>query len=200
MVMDLDSRLFIWVNSHHHPWVDPVMVYISYPGPLWLIPGLFILYRLWRGDNRERMVWIGLALLLIASDHLCAQILKPLFHRLRPYLAVPGTRIYHHHHWMVMTATEMAHRGKSLSLPSCHAMNTSAAAAYLVALFGRRAWPMIPLALAVAYSRLYLGYHYPGDVAAGMLIGAAMGYGAGRLMENRLLHRQAGLKPRRRRS
>jgi undecaprenyl-diphosphatase len=37
---------------------------------------------------------------------------------------------------------------------------------------------MIIWALVVGYSRIYLGVHYPGDVIAGSMTGAAIGWGA----------------------
>ncbi len=184
----LDTRLFLWVNGHHLPWLDPVMVRLSYPGPLWLPLLLLVGFRLWRGDARERAVWVGLMVAVAASDHLCAQLLKPFFHRLRPYLLVEGTRLYTHHHgWVVMTAEEMARRGLSFAFPSCHSMNSWTAAAYLLALFGARAWPAAAAALGVAYSRVYLGYHYPGDVMGGMIFGTAWGWAVALLLQRALL-------------
>jgi membrane-associated phospholipid phosphatase len=59
-----------------------------------------------------------------------------------------------------------------LSFPSAHATSTTAAAALYGRLLGRRLVPVLvpPMAL----SRLVLGVHYPTDVAAGALLGAAV--------------------------
>jgi membrane-associated phospholipid phosphatase len=60
-----------------------------------------------------------------------------------------------------------------LSFPSSHSTSSFAA----VQAFGRLV-PRIPLlgaALAMAFSRLYLGVHYPSDVAAGAALGTAIG-------------------------
>jgi membrane-associated phospholipid phosphatase len=43
-----------------------------------------------------------------------------------------------------------------------------------VASFPELAWLLIPLAALIAASRVVLGLHYPSDVAAGALIGAAL--------------------------
>jgi undecaprenyl-diphosphatase len=61
----------------------------------------------------------------------------------------------------------------SSSLPSGHA-TTAFAGAGVLAYLWRRWWPAFLVAAAlVAYSRLYVGVHYPTDVLAGAAIGAA---------------------------
>jgi membrane-associated phospholipid phosphatase len=60
-----------------------------------------------------------------------------------------------------------------LSFPSSHATSSFAAARA----YGRLlpAGPLYATAAAMALSRLYLGVHYPSDVAAGAALGAALG-------------------------
>jgi membrane-associated phospholipid phosphatase len=66
-----------------------------------------------------------------------------------------------------------------LSFPSAHATSTTAAAILL----GRATGLPLPVALVppMALSRLVLGVHYPSDVAAGVVVGAAVASAAGRL-------------------
>ena len=61
----------------------------------------------------------------------------------------------------------------SSSFPSGHAAMSFACATVLSALVPRGAPAFVALAAAIAYSRLYLGVHWPGDVVAGAALGVA---------------------------
>ncbi len=61
----------------------------------------------------------------------------------------------------------------SLSFPSAHA-STGFAGALAYSRLGMPALPLYGLAATLAYSRLYLGVHYPSDILAGALLGTAM--------------------------
>lgn len=62
--------------------------------------------------------------------------------------------------------------GTQISYPSAHASTSFAGAHALAAV-----WPALPLyagAAAMALSRPYAGVHYPSDIVAGALLGAAV--------------------------
>jgi undecaprenyl-diphosphatase len=61
----------------------------------------------------------------------------------------------------------------SASFPSGHTATAFAAATMLTALEPRAAAAWLALAAAIAYSRLYVGVHFPVDVAGGIAVGAA---------------------------
>jgi undecaprenyl-diphosphatase len=61
------------------------------------------------------------------------------------------------------------------SLPSGHAATSFAGAVLLTYLWRRGAPFFFLLATAIAFSRIYVGVHYPTDVLAGAALGAAVG-------------------------
>jgi membrane-associated phospholipid phosphatase len=63
----------------------------------------------------------------------------------------------------------------SASFPSGHSASAFAFACCVGARLPGAAPPLLGLAAAVAYSRVYTGVHFPGDVIIGSVIGAAIG-------------------------
>ena len=68
-----------------------------------------------------------------------------------------------------------------LSFPSGHAATSFAGATLLALAVRRAAVPLFLLAAGVAWSRVYVGVHYPLDILAGALLGAAVALAADRL-------------------
>ena len=77
----------------------------------------------------------------------------------------------------------------TFSFPSGHATVSFACATVLALAVPRLAWPLFALAGLIAFSRVYVGVHYPGDVLVGAILGVAVG--AAVRVSGRLLRRAA---------
>lgn len=77
-------------------------------------------------------------------------------------------------YWTHPSALVLVSRANDYSFPSDHSVVAGALAAGLVAFDRRFGIVASVLALLLAFSRVYVGAHYPGDVVGGLVIGAAV--------------------------
>ncbi|MET9430921.1 phosphatase PAP2 family protein [Streptomyces sp. NPDC003036] len=125
---------------------------------LWLAAGLAGA----AADRERRTAWLR-ATALVGAAHVVSMGAKRVVRRPRPSDAPALVRTAGRH-----------------SFPSSHAASATAAAFLFAALRPRAGRVTAPLAAAMCLSRLVVGVHYPTDVAAGALLGAATGLaGAG---------------------
>ena len=61
------------------------------------------------------------------------------------------------------------------SFPSNHATIAASCAIVLTVVWTRLAPLVVPLAMVMAFSRVFVGVHYPHDVVAGFLVGSVVG-------------------------
>ncbi|NEY35904.1 phosphatase PAP2 family protein [Streptomyces sp. PRKS01-65] len=112
-----------------------------------------------------------LAPVATAVAYVCSELLKSAVTQERPCRAVTGA---------APSLAACPPHG-DWSFPSNHA--TIAGGAALALALARRliVWLTVPLALLMAFSRVFVGVHYPHDVAAGLLLGAVVAVLAVRL-------------------
>ena len=157
----LDFAAFQWLRTHHTPLLDVLMAGLSdiaRGGVIWIALAVLIafLYRSrWPGVVHVLLA-IGLAFLL--TDHIA----KPFFNRSRPFESYADSRVY-------------GFRPTTRSFPSGHAASAIAGVCALVSMAPEARGIFWAFALLVAFSRVYLGVHYPADVFAGAVLGLAIG-------------------------
>lgn len=155
----LDHELQRWVVEHRAGWLTPLFEAASWAGTwggLWLVLGLLAAFL------RSRWGVLLAAALAVAVAEAAVPALKAAVDRPRPAGGLAE-------------AAALVPAPHSSSFPSGHATTAFAGATVLALALPRAALPACALAVAVAYSRVYLGVHYPGDVLAGAGIGCAIG-------------------------
>ena len=185
----LDDWLLLAINSlaRHTTWLHaPLLAYATYGMVLFallLLAGVLISRR---GPSRNLAAagWACLATLLALGLN---QPLGHLFHEARPYVTHPHI-------------LRLADVTTDFSFPSDHAVMGGAVAAGLL-LVNRRLGLLGCLAAAVmAFTRVYIGAHFPWDVLGGLAFGAAVALGGWFLLRRPLtglttwLRRQPGLR------
>jgi membrane-associated phospholipid phosphatase len=162
-VARVDSACSRWVVNHRRMPLDELFVAGSHSGQLGIPWSLVLVTLRLRAEGGERIsVRRGLA--ITVGTWLAAHAAKRLDHRRRP--CQDGD------------ARPLVRCPKSSSLPSDEAACAFAAAAYAAARVPRLSRRLYLGASFTGASRVYVGVHYPTDVAAGALLGIAIGRAA----------------------
>lgn len=176
----LDRDLFTWVVEHRVPGLDWLFVALSAAGTaalLWI--GLAPLLAVWA--RRPLLATTLLTAATVWTADVLAGLLKGAVGRERPYQVLE-------------IAEPLLRWDAGSSFPSGHAATSAAGAVILTYLVGRGGWALALLAAGVAFSRVYIGVHYPLDVLAGAALGLGVGLAAVALL--RRLRPTSGAPPR----
>jgi undecaprenyl-diphosphatase len=166
LLYSIDVWIFFLINhTLANPVFDVVMPFVTDLNknrPVLALLAVWIGYVVWKGGRNGRIT-IGLLLVtVIISDQLNSSVLKELFGRIRPCRALDDVRM-------------LVNCGGGLSFPSSHAVNNFAAAAVIGQFYPKQRIYWLLFAALVAFSRPYVGVHYPSDVLAGGLVGFGIG-------------------------
>lgn len=167
-LLQLDTELFLFLNSFHSGFFDQIMWFIS--GKLSWLPlyALIIFLIIKKFKRKSILVIVSIILVVVISDQMSVHVFKDVFQRLRPC-----------HNPQIANLVHIVnnHCGGKYGFVSSHATNTFAIATFISYLFRNKymSYSMFLWAIIVSYSRIYLGVHYPGDIFGGALLGIIVG-------------------------
>lgn len=159
----LDTAVYATIASTPTPGLDEALGRLSHAADfskLWL--GSASALAVFGGEQGRRAAGNGLASLALTSA-LVNAVLKPLWGRRRP------ERVKHR-----VPFARRVRMPKTRSFPSGHAASGFAFATGVATEAPLAGGLLTALAALVAYSRVHTGVHYPSDVVAGAVIGAAL--------------------------
>ena len=163
MIIQWDKTLFTLIhNQWSHPLLDQIMPVITdLHQATWFNSFVFpLILALWIFRSRTKALKhiLGLLLVVGSTDIISHRLIKQSVERERP----------RHHQNLQVNLKTHPHAGWSFT--SNHAANNFAAATYLRAAYPFL-WPSYIIATLIAYSRIYVGVHFPLDVLGGALLG-----------------------------
>jgi len=159
-----DKQAMIFLNNLGSSTFDPFWILVSEKW-FWIPLYVIFLYFLYKNFNKKSLFYILLfvALGITASDQI-ANIFKFGFERLRPC----------HDPSLEGLLREVKCGGK-FGFYSAHSSNSFFVATYITILLGKKIkqlpYFLFVWAAIVAYSRVYLGMHFPGDIIIGAIMG-----------------------------
>ena len=164
-LQNIDTQLFLSINRSFSNRVLDQFFMVATEPVYYILPVILVVLYFLKVNLKKTVVVVTLAAITVGlTDTLCDDFLKPFFTRPRPC----------HPDMMVAGARCIDGLKTSFSFPSAHAMNIFAQATLFTFLFPAKSVFFFLFAIVIGISRIYLGVHYPSDVAGGALMGGAV--------------------------
>jgi undecaprenyl-diphosphatase len=158
----MEGQILLYIQENlRSPLLDPIMLFITTlgnGGMLWIAITLILI-----AIKKTRMIGISCAIALLLQVTLINGLIKNIVGRIRPYEVIDGLNC-------------LVGIQKDPSFPSGHT-SSSFAVSYIIfrKMPKKFGIPALIMAVLIAWSRLYVGVHYPTDVLAGIIFGILLG-------------------------
>lgn len=168
-LISFDQQLLLQINGSDSLFWDGFM-WIATNMRTWIPMAIVLLYVIFKNNKiKETLLIIGLiALVFTLSDQISSGLCKPFFARFRP---TQDPEL------MYQIDIVNGYRGGIYGFTSSHAANTFGLAIFISLVIKNWSLSIFLFIWAAinAYSRMYLGVHYPGDILFGTLTGLGVG-------------------------
>ncbi|MGB8355728.1 MAG: phosphatase PAP2 family protein, partial [Chthoniobacteraceae bacterium] len=174
--------LFLINRDWTSPALDSFMATLSCFAA-WVPFAIIAIVLLWVfGGFKARAMLLSLAVVIAVSNTVVSDTIKKIVNRPRPRDSVSGLRVVDLQPSALRflsifkppVVTPSAPGSSDLpghSFPSGHTINNFSAAMVFTLFYRRRGWLYFIPAALVAYSRIYVGAHWPGDVVTSAFLG-----------------------------
>lgn len=156
-----EQKMFYWANRkmRHHRLQAFFSLYTHLGGATFTI-SISLILAMWAPDPYKRIAFYSM--IALATSHIPVALIKRIYPRIRPHLALPEA--------LTGRKPLMDH-----SFPSGHSTAAFAVSTPWLLAAPALFWPLFIVASGVAFSRVYLGLHYPSDCLVGICIGTLAG-------------------------
>jgi membrane-associated phospholipid phosphatase len=188
-LISVDKAAMIFIHQNlTAPWLDKPMIFFRSVSA-WIPLYAFIAYWSFKKMKPWALLFMVLTVATFAvCDFSSASIFKPIFSRLRPCYETDMQRVIR----------SLVSCGGLYSFPSSHAANHFGLAAfwfYSVKFLTGKLWRWVWLwAVIIGFAQVYVGKHYPLDIAGGALLGFIIGVVFAKLFERLILIKQQNKK------
>ena len=178
-LLQLDVQLLVFLNSLGSTTYDGLWLFITKQSN-WIPFFLVLLYLVYKkiGVKSTLYLLLFVTLLLVVTDQ-TTNLFKVTFQRLRPC-----------NNPEINSIIRLVKPSNSFSFFSGHAANSMATMTFLFLILKKQyryTFLIFLFPLIFAYSRIYLGLHYPLDILTGYLVGATFGFVTYKLYQKHIL-------------
>lgn len=167
-IIELDRELLVFLNNLGSLKYD--FFWVLFTQQMYWIPFFLLVFYLIiqkKGLKNTLIILVFVAILVFVGDQI-TNLVKNIVQRVRPCNDID-----------LMNIIRVRHRTLTYSFFSGHATNSMAVTLFvflIIKKYFKYTWLLFIWPLIFAYSRIYVGVHFPLDIITGYCVGATLGY------------------------